>query len=158
MSTKSYRAAFQRPLADQAVEPTARSSIDYYWFFRAIDHALQGKKLGGELAEAQQLTEQFMSCMTRQHGRKHVRNAGGLGITRDGQTCLEVIEGVSDDPTDDSRRPRCTNTGGLRPIFTGDSPFTCGLAVRATPARRLVGKDVPRTWPGGINGCSTPSH
>lgn len=60
---KAYRAAFQRPLADQGVEPAARSSIDYYWFLRAIDHGLQGEKLEGELAEAQQLTEQLMSCM-----------------------------------------------------------------------------------------------
>jgi hypothetical protein len=59
----AYRAAFQRPLADQVLEPAARSSIDYYWFFRAIDRALQGKKLEGELAEAQQLTEQLISCM-----------------------------------------------------------------------------------------------
>ena len=45
------------------LEPAAGSSIDYYWFFRAIDRALQGEKLEGELAEAQQLTEQLMSCI-----------------------------------------------------------------------------------------------
>jgi len=60
---QAYRAAFQRPLADQRIEPAARSSIDYYWFFRAIDHGLQGQKLEGELADAQQLTEQLMRCI-----------------------------------------------------------------------------------------------
>jgi ABC-type glycerol-3-phosphate transport system substrate-binding protein len=38
-------------------------SIDYYWFYRAIDQALQGKDLERELAEAQALTEQYVACM-----------------------------------------------------------------------------------------------
>jgi hypothetical protein len=37
--------------------------IDYYWFFRAIDHALQGKNLERELANAQTLTEQYLACV-----------------------------------------------------------------------------------------------
>jgi hypothetical protein len=36
--------------------------IDYYWFYRAIDRALQGKNLEQELAEAQALTEQYVAC------------------------------------------------------------------------------------------------
>ena len=38
-------------------------SIDYYWFYRAIDQALQGKDLERELAEAQALTEQYVACV-----------------------------------------------------------------------------------------------
>jgi ABC-type glycerol-3-phosphate transport system substrate-binding protein len=37
--------------------------IDYYWFYRAIDQALQGKDLERELAEAQALTEQYVACV-----------------------------------------------------------------------------------------------
>jgi ABC-type glycerol-3-phosphate transport system substrate-binding protein len=37
--------------------------IDYYWFYRAIDRALQGKNLEQELAEAQALTEQYVACV-----------------------------------------------------------------------------------------------
>jgi multiple sugar transport system substrate-binding protein len=37
--------------------------IDYFWFYRAIDHALQGKDLERELATAQALTEQYVACV-----------------------------------------------------------------------------------------------
>jgi hypothetical protein len=37
--------------------------IDYYWFYRAIDRALQGKNLEQELAQAQALTEQYVACV-----------------------------------------------------------------------------------------------
>jgi ABC-type glycerol-3-phosphate transport system substrate-binding protein len=37
--------------------------IDYFWFYRAIDRALQGKDLERELAEAQALTEQYIACV-----------------------------------------------------------------------------------------------
>ncbi|MEO7913029.1 MAG: hypothetical protein ABIV47_25555 [Roseiflexaceae bacterium] len=37
--------------------------IDYYWFYRAIDRALQGKNLEQELAEAQALTELYVACV-----------------------------------------------------------------------------------------------
>jgi hypothetical protein len=37
--------------------------MDYYWFVRAMDHALAGKDLERELAEAQATTEQFLGCM-----------------------------------------------------------------------------------------------
>ena len=38
-------------------------AIDYYWFYQAIDHALQGKDLEHELADAQALTEQYVACV-----------------------------------------------------------------------------------------------
>jgi len=37
--------------------------IDYFWFYRALDRALQGEDLERELAEAQELTEQYIACM-----------------------------------------------------------------------------------------------
>jgi ABC-type glycerol-3-phosphate transport system substrate-binding protein len=37
--------------------------IDYYWFYRAIDRALQGQNLEQELAQAQALTEQYVACV-----------------------------------------------------------------------------------------------
>jgi ABC-type glycerol-3-phosphate transport system substrate-binding protein len=61
---KAYRAALERtPSTDHALEPRNRSSIDYYWFFQAIDRALQGKNLEQELADAQKLTEQYLACV-----------------------------------------------------------------------------------------------
>jgi len=41
----------------------ATSPIDYYWFYQAIDRALQGKDLEQELAAAQTLTEQYVACL-----------------------------------------------------------------------------------------------
>jgi ABC-type glycerol-3-phosphate transport system substrate-binding protein len=38
-------------------------AIDYYWFYQAIDRALQGKDLEQELAGAQALTEQYVACI-----------------------------------------------------------------------------------------------
>ncbi len=40
-----------------------KSSIDYYWFYQAIDRALQGKNLEQELAAAQAITEQYLACL-----------------------------------------------------------------------------------------------
>jgi hypothetical protein len=37
--------------------------MDYYWFFHAIDRALQGQNLERELATAQTLTEQYVTCV-----------------------------------------------------------------------------------------------
>jgi ABC-type glycerol-3-phosphate transport system substrate-binding protein len=37
--------------------------IDYYWFYRAIDRALQGHDLERELTNAQALTEQYVVCV-----------------------------------------------------------------------------------------------
>ncbi len=58
----AYRPALDRGPADgQAGEPN-RPRIDLFWFFRAVDRALQGKDLDRELADAQAKTEQFVAC------------------------------------------------------------------------------------------------
>jgi ABC-type glycerol-3-phosphate transport system substrate-binding protein len=58
-----YRAAlFRRPDAVSETDLN-RSPIDFYWFYRAIDRALQGEDLERELADAQALTEQFLICV-----------------------------------------------------------------------------------------------
>src|SRR6266540_3373836 len=44
-------------------EAPETAPIDYYWFYRAIDRALQGKNLEQELAQAQALTEQYVACV-----------------------------------------------------------------------------------------------
>jgi multiple sugar transport system substrate-binding protein len=57
----AYRAAFERTSgSDIALD---RSQIDLYWFFRAVDQALQGKDLERELADAQTMTEQYVACV-----------------------------------------------------------------------------------------------
>jgi ABC-type glycerol-3-phosphate transport system substrate-binding protein len=40
-----------------------REQIDYYWFYHALDRALQGKNLEQELASAQALSEQYLACV-----------------------------------------------------------------------------------------------
>ncbi|MFL5803340.1 MAG: ABC transporter substrate-binding protein [Roseiflexaceae bacterium] len=47
--------------------------IDYYWFYQALDQAMQGKDLEQELASAQALTEQYMACV-RAGGRPEACN------------------------------------------------------------------------------------
>jgi ABC-type glycerol-3-phosphate transport system substrate-binding protein len=49
--------------------PPARRWPDMFWFYRAIDRALQGADLERELQAAQQLTEQYLTCV----------QAGGAG-------------------------------------------------------------------------------
>jgi hypothetical protein len=58
---QAYDTALQRaaPAADVSSPGVL---IDYYWFDRSVDRALQGKDLERELAEAQTLTEQFLAC------------------------------------------------------------------------------------------------
>jgi ABC-type glycerol-3-phosphate transport system substrate-binding protein len=61
---RAYRQAFERTPANTPPQPTAaQSPVDFYWFFRAIDRALQGKNLDRELEDAQALTEQFLACV-----------------------------------------------------------------------------------------------
>ncbi len=61
---QAYRAAFQRTSSVAGAAPDrTQSPIDYYWFLRAVDRALQGKDLGRELADAQRVTEQFLACV-----------------------------------------------------------------------------------------------
>jgi hypothetical protein len=58
-------------LLDRAtiLPPPSDAQFDLYWFYRAIDRALQGEDLERELQEAQQLTEQYLACV----------QAGGAG-------------------------------------------------------------------------------
>jgi hypothetical protein len=61
---KAYRTALARiPQDSVTAEAFEQPSIDYYWFFRAIDRALQGKDLERELSDAQTLTEQYLTCV-----------------------------------------------------------------------------------------------
>ncbi|HEX9370890.1 MAG TPA: extracellular solute-binding protein, partial [Roseiflexaceae bacterium] len=61
---EAYRAAFERTLsAGGALANRDQSPVDYYWFFRALDRALQGANLERELAQAQDLTRQFLICV-----------------------------------------------------------------------------------------------
>jgi multiple sugar transport system substrate-binding protein len=61
---KAYRAAFDRSSsADRVRQPYYQSQLDFFWFFRAVDRAMQGKDLDRELADAQELTEQYMACL-----------------------------------------------------------------------------------------------
>jgi ABC-type glycerol-3-phosphate transport system substrate-binding protein len=59
---QAYRAALQRP-STGAAQIAAQSAVDYYWFFQAIDRALQGNNLERELANARSLTTQFLECV-----------------------------------------------------------------------------------------------
>jgi ABC-type glycerol-3-phosphate transport system substrate-binding protein len=60
---KAYRAAFDRTPATLTDTDLNRSPIDFYWFYRAVDHGLAGKDLERELADAQVLTEQYLACV-----------------------------------------------------------------------------------------------
>jgi hypothetical protein len=61
---KAYSIAFDR-MSDTISEASNLhdSWIDFYWFFRAADRALQGADLDRELANAQATTEQFLACV-----------------------------------------------------------------------------------------------
>jgi multiple sugar transport system substrate-binding protein len=60
---EAYRAAFERTGGQDLPEPFYSSQLDYFWFFRAVDRALQGKDLERELADAQSLSEQYLTCV-----------------------------------------------------------------------------------------------
>jgi ABC-type glycerol-3-phosphate transport system substrate-binding protein len=61
---QAYRTALERTSdSASARDPFYQSKIDYFWFFRAVDRALQGKDLERELADAQRLSEQFLGCV-----------------------------------------------------------------------------------------------
>lgn len=54
----------ETPQSERETETFYRQPIDYYWFFRAVDQALQGEvDLEEGLAEAQRLTEDFLACV-----------------------------------------------------------------------------------------------
>ena len=62
--TAAYQAAFDRTKSgDDTSASQGGTKIDYYWFYRAVDQALQGKDLERELADAQTTTEQYLACI-----------------------------------------------------------------------------------------------
>jgi ABC-type glycerol-3-phosphate transport system substrate-binding protein len=73
----AYAAALDRAGQSASGDASAMPMIDYYWFYRAIDRALQGKSLDQELTDAQAYTEQYIAC---------VRSGG------DGQTCGQQVD------------------------------------------------------------------
>lgn len=59
---QTYSTVLQQPANDDFTSPLPGSEIDYFWFYQAIDRALQGADLEQELARAQTLTEAFLTC------------------------------------------------------------------------------------------------
>jgi ABC-type glycerol-3-phosphate transport system substrate-binding protein len=60
----AYRTALERASQDHVTpEGFERPEIDYYWFFQAIDDALQGQDLERGLAAAQMLTQHYLACV-----------------------------------------------------------------------------------------------
>lgn len=60
---RAYRDLLRQAPAGEQAEPYYQSRIDLFWFFRAVDRALQGEDLERELQDAQALTEQFAACV-----------------------------------------------------------------------------------------------
>jgi hypothetical protein len=60
---KAYREALGRSSTPVAERSFFDTEIDMYWFFRAVDHAIQGEDIERELDDAQILTEQFVACV-----------------------------------------------------------------------------------------------
>jgi ABC-type glycerol-3-phosphate transport system substrate-binding protein len=58
-----YRAALDRSSEQVAESDPRRTPIDFFWFYRAADRALQGADLERELDDAQALTEQYLVCV-----------------------------------------------------------------------------------------------
>ncbi|MEM8531407.1 MAG: extracellular solute-binding protein [Chloroflexota bacterium] len=61
-ATEVY-AAYDEALSQSTATPTNDAMIDYFWFLRAVDRALQGTDLAEELTDAQTLTEQYLACV-----------------------------------------------------------------------------------------------
>lgn len=57
---KSYSALAAGPATS---DPWWQTDMDFFWFFRAVDRALQGEDVDGELADAQRLTTDFLACV-----------------------------------------------------------------------------------------------
>ena len=63
---QQYHAALRKQASIDTLPTTAwQSSTDFYWLYRAIDQALQGKDLTQELQQAQALTERYNECIQR---------------------------------------------------------------------------------------------
>lgn len=61
---RAYRQAFQEQGTAATSEPTPdRSDLDTFWLLQAVDRAMQGENLEQELANAQELTSQFLACL-----------------------------------------------------------------------------------------------
>ncbi len=60
----AYQTAWQQHGTTQA-PAFFQSPIDYFWFFQAVDRALQGEDLTQALAQAQTRTEQLLTCTQR---------------------------------------------------------------------------------------------
>jgi ABC-type glycerol-3-phosphate transport system substrate-binding protein len=61
---RAYQAALDRAPAPSGQPASNDSSpLDFFWFYRAIDRAFQGKALDRELEQAQALTEQHLACV-----------------------------------------------------------------------------------------------
>ena len=56
-------AAYDEALSQSTTTPTNDTMIDYFWFLRAVDQALQGANLTEELTNAQTLTQQYLACV-----------------------------------------------------------------------------------------------
>jgi ABC-type glycerol-3-phosphate transport system substrate-binding protein len=60
----AYRSALEDAPPDLLIDgPFYAAPLDYYWFFRAVDRALQGGDLEQELADAQERTERHLACV-----------------------------------------------------------------------------------------------
>lgn len=61
----AYSQALERaPRTTESPNSTWRGDIDYYWFYYALDQALQGEAdLEQALAEAQTITEDYLACV-----------------------------------------------------------------------------------------------
>lgn len=59
----AYRTAFSQQTGGAAAQTSFyQLPIDYYWFFDAVDQALQGQDLEAQLDRAQSITAEFLSC------------------------------------------------------------------------------------------------
>jgi ABC-type glycerol-3-phosphate transport system substrate-binding protein len=56
-------AAYSEALADPASAQDPYAGVDLFWFFQAVDRAMQGGDLERELADARTLTEQYLACV-----------------------------------------------------------------------------------------------
>ncbi|MFO7168159.1 MAG: extracellular solute-binding protein [Chloroflexota bacterium] len=69
----AYREALERPPVQS--EESGALALDPYWFYRAVDRALQGASLELELEQAQELSEQFLECVRGGGGRAECAQA-----------------------------------------------------------------------------------
>ncbi|MEM8530390.1 MAG: extracellular solute-binding protein [Chloroflexota bacterium] len=62
----AYREALEQPPVGLSTQDADNVPIDEFWYYRAVDRAIQGEDLEQELVEAQQLTKGYLLC--RQNG------------------------------------------------------------------------------------------